>query len=228
MKDSRPSLILFIVSASVSLLAKIFGMDMLMVVFKPMVIPAIFYYYLQTKKGRVNPAFVTVLWCFFAGDMLMVLAPDATISVVMGFTMVSYLLLLKFLLEEKARARFSFFNIILLSLLLLLLGYFLFTILNLGSDKINRHYFLYLAYGIILIALTATAVFRYLGNGSAAALNACAMALCMLASDLLYCIYKFVVHVSIIDDINLLAQFMSYFFMVRYFNSKRRKTLRHP
>jgi len=226
MKDSRPSLILFVVSASVSLLAKIFGIDLLMIIFKPMVIPAIFYYYLQTKTRNTSAEFAIVLWCFFAGDMLMVLAPDATIAIVMAFTMVSYLLLLKFLVEEKGALRFGFFNMALLVLLLLLLGYFLFTILNLGSEKVNRHYFMYLVYGVILIALVVTAVFRYLGQPSATSLDACSMALCMLVSDLFYCIYKFVVHIDIIDDINLFAQFMSYFFMVRYFNSRKRKNLR--
>ena len=56
MKDSRPSLILFIVAGTLALVAKIFNLELLMIIAKPMVIPAIFYYYLQTKTRRSPPS----------------------------------------------------------------------------------------------------------------------------------------------------------------------------
>jgi hypothetical protein len=42
----------------------------------------------------------------------------------------------------------------------------------------------------------------------------------MLVSDLLYCIDKFIFSSFSIDILNLLAQFVSYYFMVVYFNSR--------
>ncbi len=46
------------------------------------------------------------------------------------------------------------------------------------------------------------------------------MAISMLVSDLLYCINEFIFSSSIIDGLNLIAQFISYFLMIEYFNSR--------
>ena len=47
------------------------------------------------------------------------------------------------------------------------------------------------------------------------------MSLCMLISDLFYSINKFVIEIALLDHLNLFAQFVSYYFMVRYFVDRR-------
>jgi hypothetical protein len=78
-----------------------------------------------------------------------------------------------------------------------------------------------LTYGIVLIILIAVATFNYLSHSTGSFLHLSSMALCMLVSDLFYSINRFLIELPILDHINLFAQFMSYFFMVRYFNSRR-------
>ncbi|HLA55052.1 MAG TPA: lysoplasmalogenase family protein [Flavobacterium sp.] len=226
MRDSRPSLILFITASVLAIIARIFNLELLLLLAKPMVVPAIFYYYLQTKRKKTNALFVTVLWLFFVGDMIMVLFPRDGILSVMLCTMVCYAILIKFAIEDCGIIKFNTFNIIFLSLLLLLLSYILFTILNLNIESIISHYLIYLVYGIILIVLVAICTFNYLSNSNATFLHLCSMALCMLVSDLFYCINKFIIELPIIDHINLFSQFMSYFFMVKYFNSRKKSLLR--
>ena len=65
MKDSLPSLVLFITAGTLALVAKICDIEVLMIVAKPMVIPAIFYYYIQTKTRDINFWFTLALWSFF-------------------------------------------------------------------------------------------------------------------------------------------------------------------
>lgn len=229
MKDSRPSLILFIAASALALLAKIFDIEFLMIATKPMVIPAIFYYYLQTKTRKVSILFSLALWLFFVGDMIMVLFPDPEYGIfyIMGVGMAGYLILLKFAIEDRAVIKFNLFNIIFLALLLLLLGYFLFTILNLNIDSIAMNYMMYLIYGIVMISLAIVSAYNYLSENSSNFLYLSCMALCIVVSDLFYCISKFMIQLSIIDNINLFSQFMSYFFMVKYFNSRKSKVMQN-
>jgi hypothetical protein len=228
MKDSLPSLILFIVAGTLALAAKIFQIEDLMIATKPMVIPAIFYYYLQTKTRRANLMFSLALWLFFISDMVMVLFPLTGMPWIMVTSMSSYLILIGFALYDRTAIKFSAFNVVFITLLLILLGYFTFTILSLNVESIVSNYGMYLAYGIVLTSLAVVAAANYLSDNSVVSLHLSSMALCMVVSDLFFCIYRFVIKLPIIDDINLFSQFMSYFFMVRYFNSRRKAIQPQP
>ncbi len=211
MKDSTPSLILFIVAGSLALLAKVFHWEELMIATKPMVIPAIFYYYLQTKAKRANWLFSLALWLFFVSDMVMVLFPYTGMPWIMVTSMASYLIMIKFALGDRTTIKFSAFNVVFISLLLILLGYFVFTILSLNVESIVSNYGMYLAYGIVLTTLAALSAANYLSDNSTVFLHLSCMALCMVVSDLFFCIYRFMISLPLIDDINLFSQFMSYF-----------------
>ena len=65
MKDRNPSLILYIAATILVLVAKVFDDEVLMLITKPMVVPAIYYYYLQTKTRDVNVVFSVAVWLFF-------------------------------------------------------------------------------------------------------------------------------------------------------------------
>lgn len=225
MKDSRPSLALFIISAGMSLLARFFEWEPVTLIFKPIVLPAIFYYYLQTKTRRTNFWFVAAIWLFFVSDMTMVIFPDGDIVNVMFSTITAYVILLKFALADMDSIRFSWFNTLFLAALIGLLSYLLSAILELRAESIVNHFFMYLAYGIVLIMLVAASTFNYLTMSTNSFMYLCTMALCMLVSDLIYAInmFLFKTQLPILDSINLIAQYMSYFFMVKYFNARRRR-----
>lgn len=226
MKDSRPSLILFITASLLAIAARAINNEFLLLIAKPMVVPAIFYYYLQTKTRNTNVLFLIAIWFFFIADMIMVLFPTNGILAIMGCGIVSYSIMIWFAIKDCTAIKFTFLNFVFLSLLLLLLGYILFTILNLNIDSIINNYLVYLVYGIVLISLVAICTFNYLSESSATFLHLCSMALCMMVSDLFYCINKFIIDLPVIDHINLFSQFMSYIFMVKYFNSRKKEATR--
>ena len=143
-------------------------------------------------------------------------------------SMLSYLIMIGFALSDRPAIKFSAFNVVFITLLLILLGYFTFTILSLNVDSIISNYGMYMTYGIVLTMLAAVAAANYLSDNSVVFLHLSCMALCMVVSDLFFCIYRFVITLPIIDDINLFSQFMSYFFMVRYFNSRKKVMQRQP
>lgn len=222
MRDSRPSLILFAVAAILVVIAKIFEFDQLIWVVKPIVVPALYYYYLQTKrKPRISLLFSIAIWLFFVADMIMILYPNKGIIAIMYCCLVSYLILIKFAIDDCKRIKFSAFNIMIIILLLFLLSYIVYSILTLSMGNIVEGFPLFLLYGIVLIALGVIAVTNYLSNGNVAFLYYCLMAICMIISDFFYCIHKYVFEMPLIDHTNLFVQFVSYFFMVKYFNARK-------
>ena len=223
MKDSRPSLILFLIAAVLSIAARMFNLETLTLIAKPIVVPAIFYYYLQTKTRKTSFWFSIALWCFFLGDMIMILFPEDWITYVMGFSIVAYLILIKFALQDAKKVKPDLFNLGFLTVMIMLLSYIVITILNLNIDSIINNYFLYLSYGVVLIILITVSTFNYLTDNSTAFMHLCSMALCFLVSDLFYAINAFIIDLPIIDHINLFSQFMAYFFMVKYFNARRKR-----
>lgn len=227
MKDSRPSLILYIVAGIGVILGKIFDHEIVMLIFKPMVVPAIYYYYLQTKTRDTNVLFSINVWLFFISDMVLLIYGQDVILFVMGCNLISYLILIKIAASDNVKAKLNLFNIIFITILLFLLGFILFTILNLKIEYIIDYYFFYLIYGIVLIILVAISAFNYLSNSTASFLHLCLMSLSILVSDLFYAINRFIIEVPILDHCNTFIQFLSYFFMVKYFNSRRSEALKN-
>lgn len=221
-------MILFIIAGTLALLAKIFNLEDLMIATKPMVIPAIFFYYLQTRTAPVNYLFSLALWLFFISDMVMILFPYSGMPWIMVTSMASYLIMIRFALRDRAAIKFSAFNVVFIALLLLLLGYFVFTILSLNIEGIVANYGMYLTYGIVLTLLATVSAANYLSDNGVIYLHLSCMALCMVVSDLFFCIYRFVINLAVIDHINLFSQFMSYFFMVSYFNSRKKIAKQQP
>ncbi|HEY0092325.1 MAG TPA: lysoplasmalogenase family protein [Flavobacterium sp.] len=227
MKDSRPSLILYIIAGLAVILSKILNLELLMLIFKPMVVPAIYYYYLQTKTRDTNFLFSVNVWLFFVSDMILLIYGEDQILWVMGCNLISYIILIRFALADNLKATFNFFNVLFVTLLLTLLGFILFTILNLKIAEITDYYFFYLGYGVVLMILVAVSAFNYLSANSASFLHLCSMSLCILVSDLFYAIDRFIIELPILGHSNTFVQFLSYFFMVKYFNSRKRDVLKN-
>ena len=221
MKDSRPSFILFVVASVGVLLGKAFDLELLMLLTKPMVIPAIFYYYLQTKTRNTNVLFSAVLALFFLGDMFMLLDPKSGLIGIMVCGMLAHLLLIELAVEDRMQLKFTFFNLFFLTLLLLLPSYILYLLLHLNVDSIDQHYLLFLVYGVVLIFLVGISIINHLSHHDTSSLYLTTTTLCLMVSDLLYSIARFIIDMPLLDHLNLAVQFMAYFFMVKYFNSRR-------
>lgn len=152
--------------------------------------------------------------------MIIMLYSQEFMSLILAPFMFSYIILLKFIFEDinfKAKSIYTIFYAVLVFVLLSLILYY---ILDLPVDKVINNNILFLFYGILLITLVTISTYTYLSNQNFNTLNLLLMAIAMLTSDLLYCINKFIFSFYIIDSLNLLAQFASYYFMVVYFNSR--------
>lgn len=222
MRDKQPALILYVAAVALAMIAKVFEFETLMLVSKPIVVPAIYYFYLQAKREKINLLFSVAVWSFFVADMIVVLYSKSAILSIMVCGMISYSFLTWFGIKDAKNIKFNAVNVLVLALLLLLPSYMLFRILNLDVEDISGHYSVYLLYGIILLTLVGVSIYNYISNATHAFLYLCIASVCMLLSDLFYCVYKYMIELPVFENINLFAQLISYFFMVKYFISRRR------
>ncbi|HRN99518.1 MAG TPA: lysoplasmalogenase family protein [Flavobacterium sp.] len=220
MKDSQPSFVLFAIASVLAVSARVMEWELLELIAKPMVIPAIFYYYLQTKTRKTSIQLSAILAVFFIGDMIILLDSGGLFGV-MVCGMIAHLLLISQATSDRMGLNFSLFNITFLALLLLLPSYVLYTLLQMGVNNIDENYFFFLSYGVILIAMVAISVINYLSHGDTASLYLATLAIALLVSDLLYSISKFIIPMLLLEQINLVSQFMAYYFIVRYYNARR-------
>ena len=75
MRTKQIALILYVMCCLLAIFAAITDNDMLMLLSKPAIIPAILYYYLTSKTTKVNWILFSVLMLNFIGDTIVLLKP---------------------------------------------------------------------------------------------------------------------------------------------------------
>ena len=220
MKDSKPSLYLFFIASILVILARIFDFEKVDWLLKPTIIPAILYYYLQTKTSKTNYLLLLVFLFFFIGDMIILMFPNGKLDWVLLSFAFGYVLLLYTVIKDFRFVKFKkiiiLYTLIIAFFLLLLLN----EILDLPVEEIINNHITFLVYGILLIIIATISIFNYLVNPNINSLNLFSMSLCFLISDLFYCFDKFVFSSFLFDIFNLATQFLSYFFMVKFFTTR--------
>ncbi len=222
MRDKRPALILYVSSISLVLIAKVFDFENLLLIAKSVVVPSIFYYYLQTRRDKVNILFSIALVFFFIADMILVVYPNSAIVAVMLCGVVSYLILIRFAVRDSHHINSKPIYILTITALLVLLGVVLLPIINLSILEIAENYKIYLLYGIILWVFLSISIYNYISIANNAFLYLCIAAVCLFLSDVFYCVNVYMVELPVISILNLLTQLLSYFFIVRYFNLRKK------
>ena len=113
MKTRQVAIILYVISCTVAIIATVLHNDILKLLSIPTVIPAIYYYYLSTKTQKVNWYFVSILILNFIGDTIVLLEiKDQTLIIMIPY-FVSYLLLLRFAIQDVRQMRFNLSGLLL-------------------------------------------------------------------------------------------------------------------
>ena len=98
MRTKQIALILYVLCCLLAVFAMVADNDMLMLLAKPAIIPAILYYYLASKTTKVNWILFSVLMLNFIGDTIVLLEIKNQTLIIMIPYFFSYLLLFCFVL----------------------------------------------------------------------------------------------------------------------------------
>lgn len=221
MRDSIPALILYIVAVIIALLGIVFDNENILLFSKPVIVPAIIFYYVQTTKIKINWFFIIGLLCNFFDDIISLLNFGNTIYFIITFNFINFLILLYFRIKDVELNYISSKRKIYIIMATLINSFILFFVLNLINIENETLNFVLYIYGFILWALVSISAFHFYSSYSLRNTFAAIMSGCFIVSNVSYAVYNFYVNIEIFKILNLIMQSASYFYMVKYFTSKK-------
>ncbi len=190
--------------------------ELITLLMKPMIVPAVFYYYLQVKEGKINWLFLVILLSSFTSDMLVLFElPDGNIPIAL-LNMFCYLIFIYFAIKDIFLKNLSDIKFFYFALIVIGCFTILYVVLGLMSGLDNFSNNLYVIYGIVLCILASIIGFNHLNQESNKTFYALIMCICFITTDVFYAVYNFYLNLEIFIVLNVTVQFASYYYMVRY------------
>jgi len=218
MRTSKVALTLYIVCSILAVVATIIGNETIVLLSKPAVIPAIFFYYLSVKRKRkVDLYFIMVLALSFAGDTIALLKLENETEILMIPFFLSYVLLLKFAIEDVRKMKFNISGVLLSVFVFLFLMYILYSLIELFSDMYADLVVPVIIYGVVLGTFVSIAVYCFYSKNSSFTFYLAMAALLSVVSDVFYIMFSLIFHFPSFNYFELTVQLFSYFFIVKYF-----------
>jgi len=213
----KPAIGLYFISSILVLIAVVFNLNELEQIAKPIVIPSIFFFYLQHRYKRVNWWFSIAILACFVGDMILLIDPEFEILWIILCFFISYAILIKFGIDDLVPQKLTFSNIGIGILSVFFLLFVILSIVDLIEPETTERYIMFLFYGFSLLVLTVISLFNFFSDASKAALYFSIMALCIVISDVFYSFYHFIEPIEMFNYINIFFQLATYYCMVSYF-----------
>lgn len=221
MKTKQIALILYVLCCVLAVFATIVENDLLMLLVKPAVIPAILYYYLASKTTKVNWILFSVLMLNFIGDSIVLLEiKDQTLIIMIPYFF-SYLLLLGFVVKDVRKMKFLLSGLCIASLIFCFLMYVLYQLIQMFKDTNPELIIPVLVYGIVLAILGCIITYCYYVKVTAFTFYMLMFALTSIVSDVFYMLFNFIFQISFLSYFEFAAQLFSYYFLVKYFVLRR-------
>ena len=216
MKFSSPSLFLYFVATILAIVAVAFDIETLELVAKPMIVPSIYFFYVNQAKGEINLLFSIAVFCSFAADMLVLIDFSSNTLLISLLNICMYSIFTYFIIEDVGLNNISDQKIISLIGLSVFFLFVLYIILDLmkGLDSLTFNVFVF--YGILLSSLSALICYNHLNRPTLKSYYALLMCICFIISDVFFAIYNFYLKIEIFISLNVTGQFVSYYYMVRY------------
>lgn len=223
MAKNNAALYVYIFAGIMFLLSIIFENEEIALVFKPVILPAIFFYYYKEVKGDINNLFVASLFLFFVGDMLYLISLDDFFEIGLMVFLLPYLVVLIFnirdlliILKKKDNKKK---DITFLFVFVILLGV-LFQVLNNIDIHTKTEFVFYLLFGLELVLMGVIASMCYYNSNNRANILMLITVGLFIMSDLFFIMNKNIYSLMIFQVLNGISQTLSYYFYVKYYTER--------
>lgn len=221
MKTSKVALGVYITASFLAVIGTILHNEVIMLLSKPAVIPAILFYYLASKRGKpVSIAFLFVLILNFIGDTIVLLEVEDT-KIIMIPYFFSYLILLKFAIDDVKKLKFVKTAFVLSVIIFSFLMYSMYSLIQLFADTNQELIIPVIIYGMVLGTFGSIAVYCYYTKNAAFTFYLLMAALLSIVSDVFYIMFSLIFHFPSFNYFEFTVQMISYFFIVKYFVLRR-------
>jgi len=214
------ALILYFVACTVFMLAVVMSNSELMLVSKPVIVPSIFFYYLQEKRIKFNWSYVFMIFLFFIGDMIVLIDLPELFTVIVVVFLIAYIIFLKGLIDDLANIRLKFINKTHLFTLLICVSFLIYLLISSVDMMIaskTEHLWLMILYGIVLLSIGAIASLNYIVRPTRYNTFMILASLSFVVSDIFYILKKDFSEIEILNYLNNFTQIISYYFLTKYY-----------
>lgn len=220
MKASTPALVLYILSSFIYFIAVVVGIDSLVSIVKPIIIPSIFFYYWQVSNGRISFWASIILLLFFVSGILNLFYDDRSFFFVVLANFFAYCILLCFVLKNIFELKFHLPDRINLSYMVLMFLFFLsllyFSLVLMFDLKIEL-YLLIIVYGISSVTFGSSATILYTLQQNQTNFYLMMTSFTFIVSDLFFVMYHFYNNFIFFMGISILSYVVSFYVLVYYF-----------
>ncbi|RZJ63301.1 MAG: hypothetical protein EOO50_17140 [Flavobacterium sp.] len=218
MKTEKPAIILYFTACILAVIATAIKSETLLIFTKPIVIPAIFFYYLSIKKTKFNVWYGVFLLLTFAGDTIVLLdLKNETIFIMVPFIL-SYIILLCFITADVKRLRFSWPGLATGLFAFGLLIVAAFTLIHFFSAESKALTVPVIIYGVILGLQAGLAAYHFHVSSTNMSFYLAMTALFNCVSDVFYVIFTLIIiDFPEFQSLDIALQIFSYYFVIKYF-----------
>ena len=211
---------MYFIACMVYMLGVVLDNNELMLVSKPVIVPAIFFYYLQERKIKFSWTYTLITILFFTGDMIVLIDSENLFVVIIAVFLLAYLFFLKGLVDDLVTIRLRFINKTHLFALLICVFFLIFLLISIVDVLIENkteNLGLIVLYGIVLVSLGTLASLNYIIKPSRYTTFMILASLSFVISDVFYILKKDFLEIEILDYLNNFTQIVSYYFLTQYY-----------
>ncbi|WP_162147255.1 lysoplasmalogenase family protein [Flavobacterium enshiense] len=221
---NKPALLLYFIASAVFMLSVILNNTELMLISKPVIVPAIVFYYLQEKKMIVNWVYMAIVSLFFACDMITLIDPDSFFPLIISLFLLGYLIYFKGIFDDFIRIRYHFVNrthLLVLLICIFLLVFLQVSLMDIVMASRTEYVWLLVIYGVVLVLIGFISSWNYIMLPSRYTTFMLLASLSFIISDVFYVLKKDYFEIEILEYVNNLAQVLSYYYLTKYFLTKK-------
>jgi hypothetical protein len=218
MKGITPALFLYFISGFLFVSSIIFGAEYLTMIFKPIIIPSIFFYYLQKSDGKASFWFSIILIFLFISNIFNLF--DDKLFYVLVFNLFAYIILffsiLKIFIRLKLK-KFDNVNLMFVFITFLFLCFLLYITLFMIFDSNFELYLIIILYAVALLFLAGLSTIMSMQNHNEGNDYLLIAVFCFITSDLFFALYYYYYDFLFFRYISIISNTISFYFLVNYF-----------
>lgn len=225
MRIKKITLLVYFVFTLTAIIANSLTNDSLLLVSKPFVLPAIFFYYFISSK-KIDLLFSTAIGFSFLGEAIGLMNFSNEIYYMLFPFFISNILLFVMSVKSFQKSKFKIENSVVFLVVVLLLLYLFWAIVDLFSDASIVLLLEILLYGSSLFILSCVGIFNLITKMNSSNLNFGIFIICLIISGIFYVVYNFKEKLIVLNIIHFSLQMLSYYFLINFklFEEKNNKT----
>ena len=203
-------------------------MDCLEVNVKPLFLPVLLFYYIKSINGNFQNRVVVSFIFYYLAEMLVLYDSEQYYLISVLLFLIPYVILLYFVVKDLSHILkqndYNKINFIVFFVFAFLIYLIISVFLIIETESVIERFLLYF-YGFILLLLAFFSVITYVLRYSAANLFLVMTIIAFIVSDMFYIFIVKVENNWVFKSVNLITQFLSYYFFVTYSLIKAKEKL---